>query len=176
MSMEAKETYSEERAEGAGMGIAALAAGPEAPAPIPAADRTPAPAPQPPGNGRCAASKDGRRCRGRAMTGSRYCFFHNPEAAEARALAQRAGGEMTAQVKRDLAEAGPPDFASATSMRQFLAQVAHDVRCGRLAPAKANAMVKATECALRLAQLEMSEAVRKLEEAARRAGLLRDTE
>lgn len=63
----------------------------------------PSPPPSPPPAGttgsRCEASPsclgrtaDGRACTARPQAGSRYCFFHDPEAAEARLEARRAGG------------------------------------------------------------------------------------
>ncbi|MDH3890941.1 MAG: hypothetical protein OEV49_07625 [candidate division Zixibacteria bacterium] len=35
---------------------------------------------------------DGKRCRGRAVTGSKFCFFHDPKRAKQRQAAQRKGG------------------------------------------------------------------------------------
>src|SRR5947209_16951417 len=40
--------------------------------------------------------KDGTLCRAAPMTDSRYCFFHNPDAAAQRAVARREGGKARA--------------------------------------------------------------------------------
>jgi len=39
-----------------------------------------------------AQAQSGRRCRAQAMTGARYCFWHNPETQAARAQARKKGG------------------------------------------------------------------------------------
>ncbi|MGA7764021.1 MAG: hypothetical protein WCA59_19925 [Candidatus Binataceae bacterium] len=44
-------------------------------------------------DGTCQKIKrDGQKCRGMAMEGSRYCFFHNPATQKARKAAQQRGG------------------------------------------------------------------------------------
>ena len=53
------------------------------------------------GNHPCQATrKDGRPCTIRALTGSRFCFAHDPAKAEARDAARRRGGRGKARIAR----------------------------------------------------------------------------
>jgi hypothetical protein len=124
----------------------------------------------PPGNplAHCTATTaDGRPCPARPMSGSdrRYQHSEDPATAEHRAVSRRLGG-INATHQRFLgADAAPPVLEHPEGVRALLADTIQQVRTGQLPPAAANAVVYAVGTALKLAELELSAKVAKLEQA-----------
>jgi hypothetical protein len=85
-------------------------------------------------DGTCeGTTKNSQRCRGIAMQGSRYCFFHNPATEKARKAAQQRGGRANraAVLPVDVADVRletPRDIAI------LFAQTINQVRKGQIAP------------------------------------------
>lgn len=80
---------------------------------------------------------NGERCRGYAVTGSRYCFAHDPAQAPKRDDARRRGGEA------GKAEPIPDSALSVRSLGDVLALIEttiNDVRAGRVDVKVANAI------------------------------------
>lgn len=77
---------------------------------------------------RCKYIKsDGTRCKAYAMKNSEYCFSHNPEVKEEKALAVRKGG-----LNRRLCKAygEPLEINSPEDIKNLLADVINGVWCG----------------------------------------------
>jgi hypothetical protein len=90
-------------------------------------------------SGGCTGLKrDGNRCHAQALTGSRYCFFHDPAAAEERAAASKRGGEKT---RPAVLPPGTPDFPlnNATDAGALLGRTINQLLRGELDPKIANA-------------------------------------
>jgi hypothetical protein len=82
---------------------------------------------------------NGRQCRARALTGSKFCFFHAPEKAEERKAARRAGGVERARKVVVL----PPDtcdrfLGNASQVLDLLSLTVSQVLRGELDPKVAN--------------------------------------
>jgi hypothetical protein len=76
---------------------------------------------------------DGQRCRGIAMHGSPYCFFHNPAAREARKAAQQSGGQANRAAVLP-ADAADLPLHSGKDVVALLAETINQVRKGQLSP------------------------------------------
>ncbi len=117
---------------------------------------------------RCTATTaEGRPCPARPLSGGDRCYQHSqdPKIAEQRALARRLGG-LNATLQRFLpSDTSPPVLENADGVRQVLADTIQQVRTGQLSPAVGNAVVYAVATALKLAELELSAKVAKLEKA-----------
>ena len=124
----------------------------------------------PPGNplAHCTATTaDGRPCPARPLGGSDRCYQHSedPTIAEHRAVSRRLGG-INATHQRFLgADAPSPVLENPVGVRELLADTIQQVRTGQLTPAAANSVVYAVGTALKLAELELSAKVAKLEQA-----------
>jgi hypothetical protein len=102
-------------------------------------------------NLRCTATTHGRPCRARPLRGSRYCFNHDPAAAEARTKARRAGGDARGRQQQAEATAAGADGERPwwKELRQpwevgaALAHVAREVIAGRMDARRATAAIKA---------------------------------
>lgn len=104
------------------------------------------------GSGQCTAVKsDGVRCAGRAITGSVFCFFHDPAGADARAAASRRRGKKT---RPAVLPADTPDapLATAAELSVLLGRTVNQLLRGQLDPKIASAagylltvMMKATD-------------------------------
>ena len=84
---------------------------------------------------------DGQRCRARPMKGSSFCFFHNPEVAQARATARQAGGVERSKPATVLPQ-DTPDLPLATvqEVATLLGQTINQVRRGQVDPRVSNAV------------------------------------
>jgi len=99
-----------------------------------------------------ATNKEGKQCRDWALHGKDYCFIHDPESKEARALAIRKGGKVKKKVQVSLA---PIEFkGDAKEVLDLLADTVNRVRSGEMPPRIANTvgylaghMIKALEMA-----------------------------
>lgn len=91
---------------------------------------------------------DGRSCSARAMDGSPFCFFHDPEKHEQRRQAQRKGGRRQSRL---LANSPPREFtfSDPAEIAEFLAYVANRIVRGELDAKIANAVAYCADCALR---------------------------
>lgn len=76
---------------------------------------------------------DGQRCRGIAMHGSSYCFFHNPAARKARKAAQQSGGQANRAAVLP-ADAADLPLHSGKDVAVFLADTINKVRKGLVSP------------------------------------------
>lgn len=126
-------------------------------------------------DGTCKKLKrDGRKCRGMAMEGSRYCFFHNPAAKNARTAAQQRGGRVNraAVLPADTADVR---LESSGDIAILLAETINQVRKGKVAPKVASTIgylassltkvMEATKFEERLAMVERAIAARTPEPA-----------
>lgn len=86
---------------------------------------------------RCKAkNKQGDQCGAWAIHGSGYCFIHDPNQKEARALAVRKGGQAIKKIKINLA---PVEFSGGvTDIVNLLAETINAVREGKMNTRKAN--------------------------------------
>ena len=82
---------------------------------------------------------DGTRCRANAMTGSEYCFFHDPSTAEEREAARQAGGRVG---KTTVLSPDTPDapLSSMADVVRLLGETINQVRRGEIDPKVANAV------------------------------------
>jgi hypothetical protein len=87
-------------------------------------------------NGVCQEIKpDGAQCKARPLTGSSFCFFHEPSKARARLSAQRAGGIARIRGSAEISD-GTPDRPLETGADgiALLAEVVNKVLKGKLKP------------------------------------------
>jgi hypothetical protein len=124
-------------------------------------------------NHQCAHVKPGgQRCQASSLSGSVYCYFHDPAKAKHRAAARRAGGRKRAQRTVVL----PPDtpdleLKSLADVAGCLAVTINQVRRGELDVKIANAVgylaatlgkvLETSDLEKRLADLEAREAARR---------------
>jgi hypothetical protein len=92
--------------------------------------------------GICTAKKeDGTSCRAPAQSGSAFCVFHDPGAADLRQAARRSGGvnrnRPTAVLSPEVAD---PKLETVTDVAGLLADTICRVRKGELDPRIANAV------------------------------------
>ena len=88
----------------------------------------------------CKGTKaDGTRCRTNAMTGSEYCFFHDPAKAEEQEAARQAGGRVG---KTRVLPPDTPDapLSSMADVVALLGQTINQLRRGEIDPRVANAV------------------------------------
>ena len=82
--------------------------------------------------GKCEHKKsNGERCRAKALTNDRFCFFHSPTKNQERRQARQAGGVSRSQKTTVL----PPDtgdrrLQSPTDVCGLLGETINQVRCG----------------------------------------------
>ena len=91
-------------------------------------------------SGGCTGLKrDGNRCHAQALTGSRYCFFHDPAAAEERTAASKRGGEKN---RAAVLPPETPDFPlnGADDASALLGRAINLLLRGELDPKIANAV------------------------------------
>lgn len=81
----------------------------------------------------------GSRCQAKRMTGSDFCFFHNPKAASKRTAARRAGGMKS---RPTVLDGDTPDLPlkNAEDVAALLALTINQVRRGELDPKISNAV------------------------------------
>jgi hypothetical protein len=91
---------------------------------------------------RCKATKaDGTRCAARPLTGSDFCFFHDPQASAARTAARKAGGQERSRRAAVLPVDTPAlPLASVGDVVGLLATTINEVRRGELDPKVSNAI------------------------------------
>jgi hypothetical protein len=79
--------------------------------------------------------QDGTQCKTRPLTGSRFCFFHDPGKAPERKAAQQAGGRARSRRMAVLPEE-TPDYPLATAMEgmALIGEVVNKVIRGDLDP------------------------------------------
>lgn len=82
---------------------------------------------------------DGRSCQANAITGSKFCFFHDPAKGEDRKRAQANGGKGNKSVALPFET---PDIPLKTTgdVIALLGRTINEVRCGRIDPKIANAI------------------------------------
>lgn len=120
------------------------------------------------GHVRCRGIKaDGTACEATPQAGSPYCFFHDPEKAEERAIARRQGG---LERSKDLAAVpeNEPDLrlASARDVVRLLGDTVARVRKGTLDPRIANSIGYLATVALRAHEVgSLEERIEQLESA-----------
>jgi len=84
-------------------------------------------------------TRGGERCRAPAVTGSSFCFFHDPASARKRADAARRGGEKN---RATVLPPDTPDFPlrNAADASALVARTINQVLCGEVDPKIANAV------------------------------------
>ena len=113
-----------------------------------------------------AMTKAGKECRAPRLSGSDYCFFHDPETCEERRISQSRGG-LAKLIRTEL----QPVFddvpvQSAADIVTLLGGTINDVRTGRIDPRIANAVGFLAGVALRaIEQVELEEKITELETA-----------
>lgn len=82
---------------------------------------------------------DGTRCQANAVTGSKFCFFHDPNKAKDRADARKRGGQCG---KAAILPITTPDhrIKTANDIADLLAETINQVRKGEVDPKVANAV------------------------------------
>ncbi len=112
----------------------------------------------------CQHIKDsGTRCEANAITGSVYCFFHDPAKAKERAAARKAGGHKNKAV---VLPAATPDVPldKISDVVRLLGETINQVRRGELDPKFSNAIGYLTGILLKaLEQGEIEERLSALE-------------
>jgi len=89
---------------------------------------------------RCQQIKDdGTRCRTGVMTGSTFCFFHDPRQATKRTEARKAGGRKKAAAVLPAATPDRP-LQAIPDVVSLLGETINQVRRGELDPRVANAV------------------------------------
>ena len=85
---------------------------------------------------RCRAKKNnGERCGANALVGGKYCWFHDPERKESRAVAQKAGGvERTRKIADQVLSVHEADLEldNTNAVIRLLAQTINQARTGRI--------------------------------------------
>ena len=98
----------------------------------------------------CQALKsDGRACKAHTVAGSRFCFFHNPNATESRREAQRKGGSKGTRLQVISSAARDFDLSNPKGVAELLAYAANRVVRGELDSKSAYALGYLADCALR---------------------------
>ena len=110
---------------------------------------------------RCTYRSDaGKPCNTWAQHGRSYCFFHDPEKAQARREAQSRGG----QPKRAMAGEAIP-LRSAQDVAAFVAELINGIRTGAVNKANASILSTLSQTLLRAIELgELEERVEQLED------------
>lgn len=85
--------------------------------------------------------RDGDQCRAHAQSGSRYCFFHDPDKSCDRTAARQAGGRERSH-KAAVLPTETPDhpLRSADDVGDFLKVTMNQVRRGQLDPKISNSL------------------------------------
>jgi hypothetical protein len=111
---------------------------------------------------------DGRRCGTSAITGSKFCFWHDPAKAKARSDAGRKGGRKSkiASVKVLPEETPDVKVKCPDDLRQLLVDTISQVRRGDMAPAVANSVAILTGHLLKVMEVgEFETRLRRVEDA-----------
>ena len=109
---------------------------------------------------RCkATTKDGKRCKARALKGSDYCVAHDPSLAKKRAEWRRQGGRASSK-KATLEEAEALETPG--EIKKLLAKAINAVHNGDMDPKTANAIARL--CNLQLKAIRQTEIVNRLDE------------
>ena len=96
-----------------------------------------------------AVKSDGRACKAQAVTGSWFCFFHNPDATESRREAQRKGGSKGTRLQVISSPAQDFDLSNPKGVAKLIAYAANRVVRGELDSKSAYALGYLADCALR---------------------------
>lgn len=115
-----------------------------------------------------AQTAKGKPCRAPLVKGGRYCFFHDPEKAEARAAAQANGGaesrNRVGPTKTLGAKAPAVDVTTEGKVRELVQETIDQVRRGELSSNAGNVVGQLLSVALRaLKQDELHKKVQDLE-------------
>jgi hypothetical protein len=119
-----------------------------------------------------ANTSDGKRCRSRPRKGRKWCWFHDPKSAKARATAQANGGaESRNRVgpAKTLGKRAPKvDVSSEEPIRALVQETVDQVRQGKIAPTVGQVIGQLLTVALRsLKQDETEKKVKELDERTR---------
>jgi hypothetical protein len=114
-----------------------------------------------------ATTATGEPCRAQALPGARFCVFHDPAHAEARAAGRKAGGKRRSQPAAVLpADTADAPLTSVPEVVAVLADTINQMRTGRLDVRVGNGVTYA--CATLLRALQPDEAAKLAEELRRR--------
>lgn len=123
-----------------------------------------------------ANTSDGKRCRSRPRKGRKWCWFHDPKSAKARATAQANGGAESRNRIGPLKVLGKnaPDVevASQENVRGLVRETIDQVRRGEMAPHVAQ--VVGQLCAVALKSMKQTDTDKKLSELDERTRVLKD--
>jgi len=93
-----------------------------------------------------AKTRGGTRCKAKPLTGSSYCFVHDPALAVRRTEWRRKGGSRSKRrERREQATA----LQTSQEIRRFLGRIIEDVQAGEVAPSEANAIARLCNLQLR---------------------------
>lgn len=112
-----------------------------------------------------AMSVDGQPCRATPMKNSPFCYQHSddPSVAEHRDRSRRLGGLVATRQRVLQPDTPAPKLDNPTSVREVIEETIHQVRTGTLAPNVGNCVLYGIGIALKLAELELSADVARLE-------------
>lgn len=92
------------------------------------------------GNNQCTGkTSDGKRCRASAVSGSDFCFFHDPAKAAERRAAQSSGGSQN-RMKTLAADTPDMKVEDCRDVVRLIGETINQVRKGELDPRVANAV------------------------------------
>lgn len=85
---------------------------------------------------------NGKRCRAPAITGSKFCFFHDPSQAAKRTQAQRAGGLASSEGKSrwEWEPVEPLDLRRAQGLAELVIEQLNELRGLQPSPRKGTAI------------------------------------
>jgi hypothetical protein len=115
---------------------------------------------------RCiGTNKAGEQCRGKALSGGRYCIAHDPERVVDMAEWRRQGGKAksnTARARKQL----PDAVLSPTELQGLLSKAIKDVLAGKIDPGPLNAAANAARAIASLRETgDVEQRLEQLEQA-----------
>jgi hypothetical protein len=89
---------------------------------------------------KCKYKKNGKRCKGYALTDDDYCFSHSPKKARERAEARRKGGKKALADKKRILQRSNIQIENTSDVVRLLNETINQVRTGRIEVKIANSV------------------------------------